>query len=293
MGALIFKPLPSDPGGMNISRVCRARVNRCALRVRWCSTSESSLAVMAASGIIEQIKPRMGPSERTFIGRGQFYPEPDMDRFGIVSLGADHTVEALLDGPLPAVDGMEAMSAAIEKASGTAPYLGELDFNATHAWKHGYYFKPSFGIFSHEGVVCTVDANGVGLPNDERAIVPVSDVAGVAVLLSECWTECHLAINLHQGDQINLCTLDLSSFNEQGDDNENTEQESASVLEMQSLATVVWETDWAIKCSAQLTMALRNHGATDAKLGIAEKLHAKHNEFAQMRNDLLLAGAQS
>ena len=36
-----------------------------------------------------------------------------------------------------------------------------------------------------------------------------------------------------------------------------------------------------------------NHGATDAKLGIAEKLHAKHNEFAQMRNDLLLAGAQS
>jgi len=212
-----------------------------------------------------------------------------MDRYGIVSLGPDHNVEALRDGPLPAADGMEALAEAVALVNGGAAYIGELDFNATAPWNHGYYFSPTFGIFSAEGMVCTLGAGELSLPNDERGMIPATDVAGVAVRLSDCWTECHLGLNLHKGDEIRLCTLNLSAFNDQDSDAAGDTDKDGNLLQMNEQATVVWETDWAIKCSAQLTQALRNNGAADAKLGISEQLHAQHNSFAQMRNELYTA----
>ena len=63
-----------------------------------------------------------------------------------------------------------------------------------------------------------------------------------------------------------------------------------TVEQMHELALLVWETEWMIKASAQLTLALRyaaldgpdltrlvyrNSGGGNVRFGVAEELHAK------------------
>ena len=47
-----------------------------------------------------------------------------MDRFGIVAIREDLTVEHLKDGPLPCEDGLEALCQAVLAAGGVEPHIG-------------------------------------------------------------------------------------------------------------------------------------------------------------------------
>eukprot|EP00656_Telonema_subtile_P031777 TRINITY_DN3478_c0_g1_i1.p1 TRINITY_DN3478_c0_g1~~TRINITY_DN3478_c0_g1_i1.p1 ORF type:complete len:254 (-),score=67.88 TRINITY_DN3478_c0_g1_i1:212-973(-) len=249
----------------------------------FCAGPEASLAVMAANNIVGQIKDKL--TSQTFVGRGQFYPDEDMDRFGLVAIAEDGSVEALRDGPLPASEGTEALCDAVQAQSSGVLHLGELDFNSTAAWQHGYFYSPCFGIFSRAGVVCRVEEEGLVLAGQHT--VPLSDVSSVGVLLSDPKDECRLELNLSSGISHTLCTLPLS-VNQENDD----EEEAQPLGQMDLMASLVFETDWAIKASAQLTLALRTGGASHVKLGIAEDLHAKHNMFAELRNKMLSENAQ-
>ena len=105
----------------------------------------------------------------------------EMDRFGIVAIREDLTVEHLKDGPLPCEDGLEALCQAVLAAGGVEPHIGELDFQASGPWRHGYYHAPAFGLFSQDRVLCSVQKDKLVMPDTS---FEVADVAGVGVRLS-------------------------------------------------------------------------------------------------------------
>jgi len=267
------------PGGTKMLRLGAARQAALPL-ARWFSArSEGTLAELAASSILNEIQQNWRSSDRIFVGRGQFYADEEMDRFGIVRIGEDGTVEHLKDGPLPAEDGLEALCQAVQDAGGDVPHVGELDFQASGPWRHGYFHAPAFGIFSRDGVLCSVENTRLVMP---EASLAAADVTGVGVRLSEDKQECMLGVEMEEGEKHTICTLPLRLSEDGVDEGED--------LQMHELALLVWETEWMIKASAQLTLALRNSGGGNVRFGVAEELHAKHNTFAQIRNEMLTSG---
>eukprot|EP00658_Telonema_sp_P-2_P079354 TRINITY_DN7639_c0_g1_i4.p1 TRINITY_DN7639_c0_g1~~TRINITY_DN7639_c0_g1_i4.p1 ORF type:complete len:281 (+),score=71.10 TRINITY_DN7639_c0_g1_i4:92-934(+) len=264
-------------------------VTRMPLARGYCS-DEQSLSALAASSIVSEIKSKL--SGKTFIGRGQYFPDAEMDRYGLVAIRDDGSVEHLRDGPLPAEDGMDALCEAVKGAGVEHPYMGELDFNASQPWGHGYYYDPSFGIFSQaDGMLCSVEGNSFMIHGEHA--MGASDVSSVGVRLSETKDSCWIEVNLGGGSCRRVCELELPGLteDEMAEESKGEEAQVGHVLRMNEMAVLVWETDWAIKAAAQLTLALRNQGGGEVHLGIAEDLHAQHNSFAQMRNELLMAGS--
>ena len=86
---------------------------------------------------MEQVRPHL--LGRTFIGRGQHYADPVLDRFGLVALTPNGGVAPLVDGPLPAEEATDELQRQLEAEVGdglmSKVYVGELDFGQSDQWR--------------------------------------------------------------------------------------------------------------------------------------------------------------